>query len=105
PRDKMDANVRDRSARITGTSRVIVEFYSDPDVRVFATATTGRKLGSRAQVAEIANTSLITVAGDSRVKHVWLDRPAFATLERTGNAIGSTDARQDFGLSGRGVGV
>src|SRR5688572_24921002 len=105
PSDKMDANVRDRASRISGTSRVIVEFYSDADVRVFGNATAGRKLGSRAQVAEIANTSLNTVAGDSRVKHVWLDRPAFATLERTGNAIGSTNARQDFGLSGRGVGI
>src|SRR6188474_2635758 len=105
PSDKMDAHVRDRASRITGSSRVIVEFYSDVDAGAFGNGTAGRKLGSRAQVAEIANTSLNTLAGDSRVKHVWLDRPAFATLERTGNAIGSTDARQDFGLSGRGVGV
>src|SRR6185503_5169797 len=105
PKDKMDANVRDRASRITGTSRVIVEFYSEPDIKAFGNGTAGRKLGQNAQVADVANTSLITVAGDSRVKKVWLDRLAFATLERTGNAIGSTDARQDFGLSGRGVGV
>ena len=78
PKDKMDAHVRDRASRITGSSRVIVEFYSEPDVKAFGRGTAGRKVGSRAQVAEVENTSLITVAGDSRVKKVWLDRLAFA---------------------------
>src|SRR5215204_4700821 len=50
--DKMDATVRDRATRITGTSRVIVEFYSEPDVRAFGRGTAGRKLGQHAQVAE-----------------------------------------------------
>jgi hypothetical protein len=29
PGDKMDAHVRDRASRISGSSRVIVEFYSE----------------------------------------------------------------------------
>ena len=34
-----------------------------------------------------------------------IDRPAFPTLERTGGAIGAAAARQEFGLTGNGVGV
>ena len=105
PGDKIDAQVRDRASRISGWSRVIVEFVSEPDVRAFGRGTAGRKLGARSQVAEIENTSLNTLASDARVSHIWLDRPTFATLERTGGAIGSTLARDEFGLSGRGVGV
>jgi subtilisin family serine protease len=38
---------------------------------------------------------------------LWIgpDRAAFATLERTGAAIASTVARQQFKLTGKGVGI
>ena len=39
------------------------------------------------------NLELATVAADPRVERVMVDRPAFATMERTGQAIGATLAR------------
>ena len=73
--EKLDAALKNRAQRISGWSRVIVEFNGEPDVRAFGNGTAGRKLGQRAQVAEIANTSLMTLAADTRVARVWIDRP------------------------------
>src|SRR5918993_827695 len=103
--DKLDAVLRDRSTRIAGWSRVIVEFNGEPDVRVFGRGTTGRRVGQQSQVGEVENTALASLAADARVKRVWADRPAFPTLERTGAAIGAALARDEFGLSGRGIGI
>src|SRR5688572_27310282 len=105
PNDKLDAVLKDRASRIGGWSRVIVEFVSEPDSRVFGRGTGGRKLGQHAQVGEVENTSLNALASDPRVLKVWIDRPVVPTVERTGNAVGSTLARDAFGVSGRGVGV
>jgi serine protease AprX len=102
---KLDGALRVRAAQLTGRSRVIVEFKSAPDVRVFARGAVGRRVGDRLQVGEVDNTQLASVANDVRVARVVIDRPAFATMERTGAAIGAAGARQDFGLDGRGVGV
>ena len=103
--DKLDAVLRDRSTRIAGWSRVIIEFNGEPDVRVFGRGTTGRRVGQQSQVGEVENTALGSLAADARVKRVWADRPAFPTLERTGSAIGAALARDEFGLTGRGIGV
>src|SRR5688572_25664505 len=86
PNDKLDAVLKDRATRISGWSRVIVEFVSEPDSRVFGNGTGGRKLGQNAQVGEVANTSLTALASDARVSRVWVDRPVVPTVERTGNA-------------------
>src|SRR5687768_6412815 len=105
PTDKLDAVLKDRATRISGWSRVIVEFVSEPDARVFGNGVGGRKLGQNTQVGEVANTSLTALASDARVAHVWVDRPVVPTVERTGNAVGSTLARAAFGVTGLGVGV
>ena len=90
---------------MTGRSRVIVQFRGDADVRVFGRGVAGRKLDHRSQVGEVDNLALATVAADPRVERVMVDRPAFATMERTGQAIGATLARSYYGVTGRGVGV
>src|SRR5688572_17890306 len=102
---KLDAVLRDRSTRLGGSSRVIVEFTGEPDVRVFGRGTTGRRVGQQSQAGEVENTALASLAADARVKKIWTDRPAFPTLERTGSAIGAALAREEFGLTGRGIGV
>ena len=105
---KMDAVLEARSQQLTGRSRVIVEFDGDPDVGVITAerGAVGRRLSNlHAQVAELDNRALARLAADPRVTHIWLDRDAFATLERTGGAVGATLAREDFGLTGRGVGI
>src|SRR5689334_9632253 len=104
-RNKMDSVLRDRARQLVGRSRVIVQFKSDPDVRVFGRGVAGRRLNDRAQVADIDNRSLEDIASDPRVERVMIDRPTFATMERTGAAIGATIARQQFSVTGKGVGV
>ena len=103
--EKLDPVLRHRASQMTGRSRVIVQFRDDADVRVFGRGVAGRKLDRRSQVGEIDNLALATVAADPRVERVMVDRPAFATLERTGQTIGATLARSYYGVTGRGVGV
>jgi hypothetical protein len=104
--DRLDATLRHRSGQLSGRSRVIVQFKSDVDVRVFGKgAVTGRRLTDRAQVAELDNVSLDSLAKDPRVERVMVDRPVFATLERTGLATGATAARQQLGVTGKGEGA
>ena len=102
---KLDAVLAQRATQLAGRSRVIVEFNDAADVRVFGQGRVGRRLGTRAQVGEVDNRLLVTLGADARVKRVIVDRPALATLERTGAAIGASLARDEFHLSGRGVGV
>jgi serine protease AprX len=104
--DRLDAALQHRARQLSGRSRVIVQFKNDVDVRVFqGRSATGRRLGRQAQVAELDNVSLDALASDPRVERVMLDRPVFATLGRTGLATGATAAREEFGFSGKGVGV
>src|SRR6188474_3459257 len=64
---KLDSVLRERASRLGGWSRVIVEFKSEPDVRVFGRGIAGRKLGTRGQVGEVENTGLVKLAADARV--------------------------------------
>jgi len=88
-----------------GRSRVIVQFRGDADVRVFGRGTVGKRLDRSAQVGEVDNLVLGALASDPRVERVMVDRPAFATMERTGLAIGASLARSSYGVTGRGIGV
>ena len=101
----LDAVLRERATQLAGRSRVIVEFAAAPDVRVFPRGGAGRRVGERAQVGEIDNRMLAAVAADPRVVRVMIDRPAFPTLDRTGRTIGSTVMREEYGVTGKGVGV
>ena len=91
PHAKLDRVLSDRARHLAGRSRVIVEFHSTPDVRAITGAhgVAARLMrGRSAQVAEIGNVDLESLARDPRVKRVMADRPAFAMLERTAAAIG-----------------
>jgi len=104
-RDKMDSILRHRAQQLVGRSRIIVQFKGDADVRVFGRGVAGRRLNQRAQVANVDNRTLENLASDPRVERVMIDRPAFATMERTGAAIGATLARQQLSVTGKGIGV
>jgi serine protease AprX len=105
-RDKLDTVLRHRARQLAGRTRVIVEFVGDADVRLLGKrAATGRRLGRSGQVAEVDNTELANIASNPRVKRVMLDRPVFATLQRTGLSTGATLVRQQLDVIGRGVGV
>jgi len=108
---KLDRILSVRARQFTGRSRVIVEFYGSPDVRAITGAhgVAARTMRGRpAQVADISNLDLATLAKDPRVARVMADRPAFALLERTGAAIGLRPTSLDVPNTpetGYGVGI
>jgi serine protease AprX len=105
---KLDDVLKGRASDLRGRSRVIVEYADAEDARAI-TGVRGhlqRRLpGAHAHVAEVDNSALASLAADPRVAHLMVDRPAFATLYRTGRTTGAIVARQEFGVSGHGVGV
>ncbi len=107
PTDKLDPLLRARARDLSGRSRVIVEFLTGADERVFQQrgVTAGRQVAADAQAGEVDNQSLAALASDSRVRRIVPDHPAFATMERTGAAIGATLVREELGLTGAGIGV
>jgi serine protease AprX len=104
---KLDALLQERAVRnLTGRSRVLVQFRSAKDVRAFgSTGQAIKSVGTKLHVASIANRALLTVAADNRVAMVMLDRPTFATNERTGVSTGATAVKQQEQLTGKNVGV
>ena len=104
--EKLDKFLRNRARQLSGRTRVIVQFKGDSDVRSLGKrAAAGRRLGRSGQVAEVDNAELSRIAADPKVERVYLDRPVFATMERTGLTTGATLARQQLGVTGKGVGV
>lgn len=104
---KLDPLLRARARSLLGRSRVIVEFERGSDSTLRSPgAIAGRQLPSSvSQVADVDNQALEALAADPRVRRVLPDRLAFATLERTGAAIGATLVREELGLTGAGIGV
>jgi len=104
--DKLDKFLRNRARQLSGRTRVIVQFKGDSDVRLLGKrANAGRRLGRSGQVAEVDNTELAKIAQDPRVEGLYLDRPIFATMERTTASTGAADVRSQLGLTGKNVGV
>jgi subtilisin family serine protease len=105
--EKLDPLLRARAGTLLGRSRVIVEFEpGNEDAAPGAGAMIRRQLPeSRSQVVDIDNQALLTLAANPRVRRIVEDRPAFATLERTGAATGSEMVRERLGLTGAGIGV
>jgi serine protease AprX len=104
--DKLDKFLRNRARQVSGRTRVIVEFKGDSDVRLLGKrAAAGRRLGRSGQVAEVDNAELSRIAADPSIERVYLDRPIFATMERTGLTTGASMVRQQLGVTGKNVGV
>ncbi|MGE0446829.1 MAG: S8 family peptidase, partial [Vicinamibacterales bacterium] len=102
----LDPLLRVRALQLAGRSRVIVEFKDAPDIRAITGlgGVAGRQVG-RGRAADVDNQALALLAADPRVARVVHDRPAFATLERTGTSVGLATARERFNLTGAGIGV
>jgi serine protease AprX len=106
--EKLDDALRERAHRLTGRSRVIVQFANSPDVRVITghRGRAGRRLPrEHAQVADLDNHMLSALAADPRVTRVVLDRPVFPTLERTRAAVGASLVREELKMTGAGIGI
>jgi len=54
---------------------------------------------------DLPNLSLATLAGNSLVARLSMDRVTAGAMERTGATIGATAVRQELGYDGAGVGV
>ena len=102
----LDPALKEAAGQLKGRSRVIIEFAGTPDPRAITESggIAGRALKG-AHAAEVTNTALDTLASDPRVSRIIPDRGLFATLERTGSAIGLEGARRHSDLTGRGIGV
>jgi serine protease AprX len=106
--DKLDPVLQGRVQQLTGRSRVIVQFHDAPDLTAVTTrrGRPGRILArQRALVADVEHVMLGALAADPRVARVMVDRPVFATAERTSAAIGAMPLRDELGLTGLGVGI
>ena len=96
---------RVHAEQLAGRSRVIVEFKASPDVRAITTRRGApgpaplRASGSRSRRS--TTPQLAALAGDPRVARVLIDRPVFATLSRTGAAIGAAHRRDSSSTSDR----
>jgi serine protease AprX len=106
---KLDAALRQRALAPRGTSRVIVRTLdgapADAALRT-VDARPGRHLrGLGAQVAEVPDAALETLASHPSVRAVSLDRTVRGTLERTAATVGATWVSEQLGLDGSGIGV
>jgi serine protease AprX len=109
---KLSPVLRARAARAGGWSRVIVR-TGDPSSLTGAGAliqqaggTLGRRLGGiNGHVATIPNAQLARLVASPLVRHISLDPPVVATMERTGATVGAAAVRQELGYDGTGVGV
>ena len=110
--EKLDKPLRDKAAKATGRSRVIVRGVNgvssdelDSVIRGAGGATSRslRLIGGR--VADLPDGALAALASSSRVAQVSDDRPIFGAMERTAATVGATTVRRDLGYDGTGVGV
>lgn len=106
---KLDDVLRQRAHAPRGTSRVIIQTSDGAALDGQITALSGtpgrrlRLLG--AQVAEVPDSALDSLAGLPRVRAIGLDRPVHGLLERTAASTGARWVRENLGFDGSGVGV
>jgi serine protease AprX len=106
---KLDATLAARATAPTGSSRVIIQTRSGATVDALVArlgGVAGRRLAALdAQIAEVPDQALTALAADAAVTGVRLDRPVFATMERTGATVGAAWVRENLGYDGTGVAV
>jgi subtilisin family serine protease len=61
--------------------------------------------GLNAQVVDLPNMAILTLAASPYVARISLDRVAVGAMERTGATIGADAIRQEHGYDGSGIGV
>jgi serine protease AprX len=109
--EKLDKELKSRSGRFTGSSRVIITFKpghegnASREVRRI-----GGRLGRRLQLidgisVELPNRVIKYLSERSEVLSIHHDRPTGQHLNRAAVAVGARSARQQFGYDGAGIGV
>ena len=109
---KLDPLTQSRLSLLTGRSRVIVRVVdaAAPAIIESLVAQLGGTLvrtlpGINAQVVDLPNLAILTLAASPHVARVSLDRVAFGAMERTAATVGADVVRQDDGYDGSGIGV
>jgi serine protease AprX len=112
PLAKLDVLTQQRLLDVTGSSRVIVRAADGASAGSLLSAVTdagGTILGAlplvNAQLVELPNIAIVTLALDPQVERISYDRVLLGAMERTGATIRATEVREDFGYDGSGVGV
>jgi len=102
----------ERAARTPGRSRVIVVGAEGRSMPAIATAVQSAGGSVRAAlpsirgyVVDLPNQAIATLAANSSVGRIALDRVVSATVDRTGAAVGAVAVRQTLGYDGAGIGV
>lgn len=106
---KLDHALRQRAHAPRGASRVIIQTTGDVQADALVRAVRGTPIGRLpalgAQVADVPDASLESLARRPAVRTVSLDRPVRGTLDRTAATIGAVWVRENLGFDGAGVGV
>ena len=109
---KVDSLTQQQVLESTGWSRVIVRAADgvSPELLVpiveAAGGTVYRTLDViNAVVADLPNGALVTVAANSLVARISLDRLTVGAMERTGATVRATAVRRELGYDGTGIGV
>ncbi|MDP1568723.1 MAG: S8 family serine peptidase [Vicinamibacterales bacterium] len=92
-----------------GRSRVIVRLKPGMDIGTAARGLGGR-MGRRlglisGQVVELPNSALRALSRHPAVESIHVDRPVAQLLNRTAVTIGASLVHQQYGFTGRGIGV
>ena len=109
--EKIDRELKSRSGRLVGTSRVIITLKPGHDDNASREV---RKLGGRlgrklrlidGMVVELPNRMIKALAERSEVLSIHYDRPIAMHLNRAAAAVGARAATSQWGYDGAGVGV
>lgn len=109
--EKLDKELKARSGRLLGTSRVIIQIKPGHDANASQEV---RKLGGRlgrklklidGMVVDLPNRVIKALSERSEVISIHYDRPTGQHLNRAAVAVGARAVRQQYGYDGAGVGV
>jgi serine protease AprX len=109
--EKLDKELRTRSGRLVGTSRVIITFKPGQENNAAQEIKRlGGKTRRRLQLVsgmsvELPNRVIKALSERSEVVSIHFDRPISAHMNRAAVAVGARAVRSDYGYDGAGVGV
>jgi serine protease AprX len=112
PFAKLDSTLLQRVGQLHGRSQVVITAVNGGTMAALTQAIqlAGGTLGPvlsiiNGRAASVPNISLMTLAANPVVRHVALDRPVVALMERTSSTIGAAAVRESLGVTGAGIGV
>jgi serine protease AprX len=109
--EKLDKELKSRSSRLFGTSRVIITVKPGQDANATQEVRrVGGRLGRKLRlidgmVVELPNRVIKALSERSEVLSIHYDRPVAQHMNRAAVAVGARAATQQYGYDGAGVGV